>query len=152
MHRRIAAQIDGINWAAAQLDGLDGDALEMGLGNGRTYDHMREQLPDRRIWVIDRRLKPHPSCIPPEEDFLKGEADAMLEELARRGAKMALTHYEFGIGVDEIDAAEGRRLSPLIAAVMAPGGIVVASQRLPTLEPVRGPESVAEGRYFFYRV
>ena len=43
--RRLTAQIDGLNWAADNLPDM-GDVLELGLGNGRTYDHLREHLPD----------------------------------------------------------------------------------------------------------
>ncbi|WP_299962946.1 class I SAM-dependent methyltransferase [uncultured Roseobacter sp.] len=151
MRRRLTAQIDGLNWAAKATAGLTGDVLEMGLGNGRTYDHLRERMPDRRIWVIDRQLRAHPDCIPPERDFLEGEADAMLTDLARRSARMVLTHYDFGIGVPEDDAAEALRLSALIAPVMVPGGLVVTQQAMTGFTQIPGPESIAQGRYFFYR-
>ena len=49
--RRLNAQRDGLNWATAATAGLAGDALEVGLGNGRTYDHLKELMPERRIWV-----------------------------------------------------------------------------------------------------
>ena len=29
MRRRLTAQIDGINWAAGQIEGLEGDVLEL---------------------------------------------------------------------------------------------------------------------------
>ena len=151
MRRRLTAQIDGINWAAEQIVGLQGDVLELGLGNGRTYDHLRENLPDRRIWVIDRVLKPHPSCIPPAEDFLQGEAEDMLTELASRGAKMALAHYDFGYGDKARDVEEGGRLSPLIAPLMQTGGLVVSQQPLVGFEQVRGPDTIDPERYLFYR-
>ena len=78
MLRRFTAQRDGLNWAAEQIAPISGDALDMGLGNGRTYDHLREILPNRRVWVIDRILQCHPSCVPPEADFLQGEAEPMI--------------------------------------------------------------------------
>lgn len=151
MRRRLSAQIDGLNWAAELISGLNGDVLELGLGNGRTYDHLRERMPDRRIWVIDRVLKPHPSCIPPQEDFLQGEADDMLAELARRGTKMVLAHYDFGFGVKEKDVEEGARLSPLIGPLMVPGGLMVSQQPLVGFEQIIGPETIDPERYLFYR-
>lgn len=151
MRRRLSAQIDGLNWAAEFIAPLDGDILELGLGNGRTYDHLRETLPNRRIWVIDRVLQPHPSCVPPEADFLMGEADEMLADLAQRPARMALAHYDFGFGVKELDVAEGARLSPLIAALMVPGGLVVSQQPLVGLEQISGPDTIDPERYLFYR-
>ena len=150
MLRRLAAQRDGLNWAAAQVTGQPGDALDLGLGNGRTYDHLREIVPDRRVWVIDRTLNCHPSCIPPAEDYLEGEAEPMLDRLAETGAQIVLAHYDFGFGVKEKDVAEAARLSPLIAACMAPGGVLVSGQPLVGFKQVRGPETVAPDWYFFY--
>lgn len=151
MRRRLSAQIDGLNWATRQIDGLAGDVLELGLGNGRTYDHLRQELPGRRIWVIDRVLQPHPSCVPPEQDFLQGEADEMLEDLGKRSAQIALAHYDFGFGVKELDVAEGARLSPLIAPLITPGGLIVSQQPLIGFQQVKGPETIDPERYLFYR-
>ncbi|MEP2641766.1 class I SAM-dependent methyltransferase [Roseobacter sp.] len=151
MRRRLTAQIDGINWAAETIAPLNGDVLELGLGNGRTYDHLRDRLPNRRIWVIDRILQPHPSCIPPAECFLQGEADAMLARLADQGARIVLAHYDFGFGVKDKDVAEGARLSPLIAPLMVPGGLVVSQQPLIGFEQIAGPDTIAPDRYLFYR-
>lgn len=151
MLRRFTAQRDGLNWAGAEVAGVSGDVLDMGLGNGRTYDHLREILPDRRVWVIDRVLQCHPSCVPPEEDFLQGEAVPMLERLKQGGHKIVLAHYDFGFGVKEQDVAEAAAMSPVIASVMAKGGIVVSGQPLVGFEELKGPEGIPEGRYLFYR-
>ncbi len=151
MLRRLAAQRDGLNWAAEQTAALPGDVLDLGLGNGRTYDHLREILPDRRIWVIDRVLQCHPSCTPPPADFLEGEAEPMLRKLVDTGAQIAVAHYDFGFGVKEQDVAEAARLSPLIARVMLAGGLIVSGQPLAGFEPVTGPSGIAPDRYLFYR-
>lgn len=151
MLRRLAAQRDGLNWAAGLVADQAGDALDLGLGNGRTYDHLREILPGRRIWVIDRVLQCHPSCTPPEADFLMGEAEPMLTRLADSGADVALAHYDFGFGIKEQDVAEAARLSPILARVMQPGGIIVSGQPLVGFRQVAGPDSIAPDRYLFYR-
>lgn len=151
MLRRFTAQRDGLNWAAKQIEGLEGEVLDMGLGNGRTYDHLREIISGRRIRVIDRALKCHPSCVPPEEDFLQGEAEEMLTRLAAEGAGFALAHYDFGSGIKEDDVAEAARLSPAIARLMVPGGLIVSGQPLVGIEEIEGPEGIPEGRYMFYR-
>ena len=151
MHRRLSAQIDGLNWAMEQTSDLTGDMLEIGLGNGRTYDHLRSYGAGRRIWVIDRALNCHPSCVPPKPDFLEGEASDMLRNLGTRGTRIALAHYELGIGVDEQDEAEARALSHLLVPLIVPGGIIVSQQPIDGIPQVRGPETVAETRYLFYR-
>ncbi|UWQ80086.1 class I SAM-dependent methyltransferase [Leisingera sp. S132] len=151
MLRRLTAQRDGLNWAAELINPVQGDVLDMGLGNGRTYDHLRKIMSDRRIWVIDRILQCHPSCVPPEEDFLQGEARPMLEQLAAGGHKIALAHYDFGFGVKEKDVAEAAALSPVIGQVMVPGGIIVSGQPLTGFEQLSGPDGIPAGRYMFYR-
>lgn len=151
MLRRLAAQRDGLNWAAQQVAPLDGAVLDMGLGNGRTYDHLREILPQRRIWVIDRVLQCHPSSTPPEADLLLGEAEPMMARLAESGARIVLAHYDFGRGIKEEDVAEAAQLSPAIAKVMAPGGLIVSGQPLVGFEQIWGPETIAKDRYLFYR-
>jgi hypothetical protein len=152
MMRRLAAQRDGLNWAAAQISGQPGDVLDMGLGNGRTYDHLRELLPDRRIWVMDRVLQCHPSCTPPEADFLMGEAEPMLARLEKESAGIVLAHYDFGTGIKEQDVAEAARLSPMIARVMAPGALLISGQPLVGFRQIEGPDTIDPERYLFYRV
>ena len=151
MLRRLTAQRDGLNWAAAQINGVDGDVLDMGLGNGRTYDHLREILPGRRIWVMDRVLQCHPDSTPPAEDFLQGEAEPMLEKLAQNGSGIAMANYDFGRGIKSEDVAEAARLSPMIAKVMLPGGLLISGQPLVGFDQIKGPETIAPDRYLFYR-
>ncbi len=151
MLRRLAAQRDGLNWVAGEIADLPGDVVDFGLGNGRTYDHLREILPQRRIWVIDRVLQCHPSCTPPAQDFLQGEAEPMLRRLADQGTRIALAHYDFGSGIKQDDVAEAARLSALIAPIMQPGGFLVSGQPLVGFEQITGPDSIAPDRYLFYR-
>ena len=148
---RMVSQRACLDFAIAETALMDGPVFELGLGNGRTYDHLREILPDRRIWVIDRSLNCHPSCVPPKEDFLEGEAGPMLDQLAEKGVRLALAHYDFGFGVKDQDVAEAARLSPAIAKVMAPGGILVSGQPLVGFTALKGPDTIAPDRYLFYR-
>ncbi len=150
MLRRLTAQRDGLNWAAARISDKEGDILDLGLGNGRTYDHLREILPDRRIWVMDRVLQCHPNSTPPPEDFLQGEAEPMLQKLAQTGRKIAMAHYDLGRGIKDQDVAEAARLSPLIAQVMQPGGLLVSGQPLVGFDQIGGPDSIDPDRYLFY--
>ncbi|WP_209598250.1 class I SAM-dependent methyltransferase [Ruegeria sp. HKCCSP351] len=150
MLRRLTAQRDGLNWAAEQISDQTGDVLDMGLGNGRTYDHLREILPNRRIWVMDRVLQCHPDSTPPAEDFLQGEAEPMLRKLMAEGHRIALAHYDFGRGIKHEDVAEAARLSPLIAQVMQHGGLLISGQPLVGFNQIKGPETIAPDRYLFY--
>lgn len=150
--RRLMAQKDGLEWAAERIKNIAGDVLEIGLGNGRSYDHLREIVPERRIWVIDRVLQCFPSCTPPESDFLKGEAEDMLVKLKSAGAQIALAHYDFGVGVKEQDWPEAAMLSPLIADILTPKGIVISGQPLVGFARLDGPETITGDRYFCYQL
>ena len=83
--RRLEAQRACLDRAAELIAGLDGVVLELGLGNGRTYDHLRELFPDRDIYVCERQVAAHPDCIPPADRLLLGD---MFETLAG-GARAA---------------------------------------------------------------
>ena len=48
---RMQAQRDCLNFLKPAVDRLAGPILEVGLGNGRTYDHLRELFPGRDIHV-----------------------------------------------------------------------------------------------------
>ncbi len=122
MRRRLTAQIDGLNWAAADIAPRSGDVVELGLGNGRTYDHLRETMPGRRIWVIDRQMRAHPSCVPPAEDYLEGEATEMLRRIRDGGHAVILAHYDLSKGVAEADAVQAAGVAPLLEEVVTPGG------------------------------
>ena len=153
--RRMAAQRDCLDWAAREIAGRPGPALELGLGNGRTYDHLREILPGREIFVFDRRMAAHPACIPDADHFFLGEIVETLPRAAKRlGATAMLAHVDVGTGDEAANAALAERLGPAIDALMAEGGIVVSDQAIPRpgWEPLPLPEGVPEGRYHLYRV
>lgn len=153
MIRRLQAQRDGINWAVDVIDAerVAGDVVEIGLGNGRTYDHLREKAGERSIWVIERAPNPHPSCMPPADCLLEMEAEDGFAALQANGVRAALAHYDLGVGVAEVDRPLAEACSPGIAALLAPGGIAIANNPLIGLEQIPGPPSIKPGRYFFYR-
>ena len=63
---RMQAQRDCLNSLKPLIDALPGPILEVGLGNGRTYDHLRQLFPGRDIYVFERKVAAHPECIPPD--------------------------------------------------------------------------------------
>lgn len=154
--RRMAAQRDCLALAAELIRDVPGPVLELGLGNGRTYDHLRELLPDREIFVFDRRIAAHPDCIPDAEHMILGDVPDSLDGALAHigGVPAALAHSDVGIG----DAAANRKLAqalgPAIGLLMAPGGIVVSDQTLhaPEWRQLPLPPGVAEERYFICRV
>ena len=152
--RRLQAQRACIDLAARTIEQVPGLVVELGLGNGRTYDHLRQLLPERRVVVFERDPQPHPDCWPDEEDLIIGDLDDTLPDAAHRwpGA-VALVHSDIGTG----DPARNRRvaaaLSQLLPPLLVGGGIVVSDQILAgaSLERLSPPAGVAADRYFIYR-
>ena len=64
--RRLEAQRACLDRAAALVRGVPGPVLELGLGNGRTYDHLRARLPGRDIFVFERAPPPTPTAPRPK--------------------------------------------------------------------------------------
>ncbi|MFI5017069.1 MAG: class I SAM-dependent methyltransferase, partial [Dongiales bacterium] len=86
MIRRLMIQRASLDWAMAQVAGLKGPVLEFGLGNGRSYDHLREHLPNRDIFVFDRHVAAHPDCIPPADRMILGDFKETAPAAAQRFA------------------------------------------------------------------
>ena len=83
---RVTAQRACLNWVAPLLAGRPGPILELGLGNGRTYSHLRQLFPDRQIWVFERDVAAHPDSIPPAELLLLGDfRETLASALAKTG-------------------------------------------------------------------
>lgn len=152
--RRLQAQRACLDYAADLVRDLPGPVLELGLGNGRTYDHLRERLPAREIYVYERQVSAHPDCIPPDRFLILGDVRETLPHArARIGAAVALVHADLGSGDAEANRRQAAELAPLIAGLLRPGGTVVSDQALatPRLRPLKLPPGVKPGRYFLYR-
>ncbi|MDA0218383.1 MAG: hypothetical protein O3B22_02185 [Proteobacteria bacterium] len=152
--RRLTAQRACLGLAASLIEGLDGHVLELGLGNGRTFDHLREILPGREIFCFDRQVAAHPDCIPDPDHLFLGELEATLPQaVARLGARAALVHVDIGSGDEAASRRLGAWLAGRLPSLLAPGAVLISDQPLPqpdwrTLEL---PEGVRQGRYFLYR-
>ncbi len=152
--RRLEAQRACLNRAAELVSGLDGPLLELGLGNGRTYDHLRELFPGREIFVCERRVAAHPSCIPPDEFLVLGDMRTTLPAVRQLlEGRVALAHLDPGTGDVEASRALARELAPLILPLLRESGILVSEPavELPVLTELGLPAGVAQGRYYLYR-
>ena len=152
--RRLEAQRSCLDWAAAEIAGKTGAVLELGLGNGRTYDHLRSRLGETRaIYAFDRQLAAHPACIPPADHLLLGDLAETLPSFAARRIDVVLAHADLGSGDVEATAALARWLAPRLAAIVARDGLILSDQRLDDTElraePL--PPGVPGDRYFAYR-
>lgn len=152
--RRLEAQRRMLDWAAAEIAGHPGIVLELGLGNGRTYDHLREILPGRAIHVFERDISPNPASMPPAEMLIEGDmADTLPMFAARHAREAVLIHVDVTTGVPERDRVLFSWLPEHVVALAAPDALIVSGWNLvhPALAAVGLPEGVPAGRYFAYR-
>ncbi len=151
---RMVSQRACLEYASALTADLPGAVFELGLGNGRTYHHLREIMPEREIYVFERAVASHPKSIPPEEKQVLGDVfDTLPMALERFGATVSLVHADFG----GHDAAKNnifaRRISPFIEPIISPGGLMVSSDRMyfEELKEMRLPPGAVPGRCFIYQ-
>ncbi|HZP98743.1 MAG TPA: class I SAM-dependent methyltransferase [Reyranella sp.] len=151
---RMQAQRDCLNFLKPVIERIPGPILEVGLGNGRTYDHLRELFPGRDIYVFERKVAAHPDCIPPDDRLFSGDADKTIPlAAARLGASAALIHTDLGTGDHAANMAMGKWLGPALDTLVARGGYVLANQPLDVARWRREPDppGVPRDRYFIYR-
>ena len=152
--RRLQAQRACLDAAAAMIEGQDGPVFELGLGNGRTYDHLRDRLAGREIHVFERQIAAHPACVPDDDHLFLGDIHETLPRaLERFEGRVALIHADIGTGDARTNVALAEFLSGFIGRFLSPGGVVVSDQPLAFAEgeAVALPEGVKPGRYFMSR-
>jgi hypothetical protein len=152
--RRLRAQRACLRRAAEIIRDLPGPVLELGLGNGRTYDYLREILPDREIFVFEREVAADPDCVPDAAHLLLGDIHATLPAaILRFGPSVALVHSDLGTGNSELNTQLAAFLAARLSGLMRPGGVVISDQEmsLEGAEALPLPEGVEPGRYFMCR-
>lgn len=153
--RRLEAQRTCLDWAIREIEGLPGPVLELGLGNGRSFDHLRAHLPGREIYVFERNPQAHPASTPAADHLIVGTLEETLPAAQKRFAgKVAFLHSDIGTGDDDRNKNFAAWLGPQIIPLLRPGAIVASDQKLAAFEDFRvpPPPGVEEGRYFLYRL
>ena len=149
--RRMEAQRACLNLASDLLKHIPGPVLELGLGNGRTYDHLRELFPERRICVFERKVQAHPDCTPADEDLFLGDfRDSLPDAMARIGQKVALVHADYGSGTTDYINDMSEFLAGTLARMVAPGALIVSDYPIEGegWKPLPLPEGIRPNRYF----
>ena len=152
--RRLQAQMACLDRAAGMIAPVAGPVFELGLGNGRTFDHLRTILPEREIFVFEARVNAHPDCIPDDAHLFLGDLRDTLPAAAERFAgRVALIHSDIGTGDAARNAAFAAWLSVELIRFLAPGAMVASDQELVALARMAAPlpDGVEPGRYFLYR-
>ena len=152
--RRLQAQRACLQRAIELVQGLPGPVFELGLGNGRTFDHLREHCTGREIFVFERKVAAHPRCIPDPEHLFEGALEETLAAaLDRFRGRVALVHADLGSGRPDQDAKISAQVAEHLAVLLAEGAVVASDQDVgwPGAEKLALPGEVEDGRYFLYR-
>jgi trans-aconitate methyltransferase len=151
---RLEAQRACLGWAVGEIAGRPGVVFELGLGHGRTYDHLRKHLPDRDIYVFDREVDCIADCTPPDDRLVLGDIVDTLPSAAQRfWGKVVLAHADMGTYDDTENLTRGAVLSRNLPALLAPGAIVLSDLPLylDGATPLPLPAGARQGRYFIYK-
>lgn len=153
--RRLEAQRAAINYAARLIQEKSGPVLELGLGNGRTYDHLRSQLPHRDIYAFDRQVAAHPDCIPAAPYLLLGDFNDTLKQARSILPRPAvLAHCDIGTGDEAASQAGAAAIAPLLRPLLASGAVIISDQPMILSEasPLPLPAGILSGRIFLWQV
>ena len=132
-----------------------GPFVELGLGNARTYDHVRQRLIGRRIVVFDRSAAPKHGVIPPTSDFFVGDIrETGRSYVASKGSTAAVVHADLGDGSAAYNADLQSWLPDTCCCLLRPDGLVLSSTELHDrrLRQLDVDPVAKAGGYFSYRV
>lgn len=151
---RMISQRACLDFAIGDTVAMTGPVFELGLGNGRTYHHMRTRIIGRDIYVFERAVASHPDSTPPEAFTILGDVTETLSAtLDRMGPVASLIHADLGGHNREKNDIFARKISPLVEPLLAPGGMMVSSDRMyfDTLAECPLPADAVKGRCFVYQ-
>jgi len=152
--RRLQAQQACLTYAVQLIRDVSGPFFELGLGNGRTYDHLRELCPAREIFVFERQAPADPELGPTGHHLILGDIRETLPAVAADfAARIALIHSDIGTGDAMRNARLALELAGYLPSLLAPGGVIVSDSPLPGVEDwaLAPPAGVKPDRYFLYR-
>ncbi len=151
---RMVSQRACLDAAIARTSSMPGPVFELGLGNGRTYHHLREKISGRDIFVFERAVASNPDSTPPEAFTILGDVrETLVQALQRFGPVISLIHADLGGHNLAKNDWFARELSPLVAPLLATGGLMVSSDRMyfDTLTEQPLPAGAVAGRCFVYQ-
>ncbi len=151
---RIEAQHKCLGWAFGEIKGRLGPIFELGLGHGRTFDHLRRHLPGHDIYVFDREIDCFPDCTPDAAHMMLGDFAATLPgALSRFAGKVILVNSDVGTYDEAYNANIAAVVGRNLPSLLAPGAIVLSDLplTLPEAWRVPLPRGVRSENYFIYR-
>ena len=160
MIARLMTQRAYIGAAAGMIAHREGPVLEIGLGKGRTYSHLRQVFPDRDIYAFDKDLHALPNVISADDHLVLGDfRDTLPASAGLHGRLAVLAHADIGSEDRAADAALARDIAGPIVDLVADQGLVLSDRELPHRQLVALgsprvdlPSGIEPWPYFLYRV
>lgn len=161
---RFTAQRDILNCALRELADEHFAprlvAVELGLGSGRTYDHLRAGLGGRELFAFDHRVETHPGFEPPADRIILGDISETFPRFATsRAAGACLIHIDIGTRNRAADLPRYERIVPWVGVLAARRALVISDRALdadfleavqPGGQPLGWPYALG-WPYFLYR-
>jgi S-adenosyl-L-methionine methyltransferase len=154
LYYRIEAQCLCLNWVFEQIASKPGVVFEIGLGLGRTFDHLRRYMPEREIYVFDRQLKSYPECTPRDDQIITGELSETLPLAASRFAgRVILAHSDIGSFSAAHNSSVPHIVSANLTQALADGAFILSDLPLnvPNTIQLPLPPGAREDRYYLYQ-
>ena len=151
---RFLTQQAALNRAVELIEPMEGIVVELGLGKGRSFDHLRERLPGREIYVFDYELSCEPECAPPREFLVFGEITRTLPAFCRQFAGQAvLVHADIGTRQRAQDMALFKVVADSLDNLLKQGAVVVSDRPMDKAPWNRLPElrEMEHFPYYMYR-
>ncbi len=151
---RLQAQIVSLDWAFEQIQQTPGVILEIGLGLGRTYQYIRQHLPQRQIIVFERDVHSYEECTPPDCDIILGDIFSTLVSHADRFKnRTALINSDIGSFDKVSNRQKAALLSQLIPPYLRENAIVLSDLplQLQGCESLELPGNARKDSYYIYR-
>ncbi|HEY3918491.1 MAG TPA: class I SAM-dependent methyltransferase [Stellaceae bacterium] len=148
--RRLMSQRSSLERASVLATRLPGPALQIGWGDGIAYDHLREVLRRRELFVFDRTIAAPDSAPPDAEHRILGDpAETLPQAWERWRREAAIAYLNF-----PAPARAAAELAPLVAPLLRPGAVVIAEAtlELPGWEAIPAPEGARDAQEHLYRV
>ena len=155
MIERLVTQRACLDFAASSIANVSGVVLEVGLGKGRTFDHLRRLFSKREFFAFDREVHAPADAVPDEQHLFLGDFRHTLKTTVYRlGCSAALIHADIGSEDKARDRALALAITPFIVQLAQPGGYVLSDRALVAKElvPQSLPQTVGNFPYFIYRV
>jgi hypothetical protein len=151
---RLQAQHASFAHLVTLIEGRPGIVAELGLGHGRTFDHLRRTLPDREIYVFDHADNAYQDCRPDPAYMIAGDiADTFPPFAERFAGQVILANSDVGSFDSASNARAAALMSRILPPAIAPHGYVMSDLPLtmPGFEQLPTPEGARDGAYYLYR-